>query len=113
MEVIGEPTRFFRPPFGEINVFSFREAVRLEERCVLWSIVAKDWQRGRSAGWIARRVTSRLRGGAIVLLHDGGRTEGAPEVMLKALPNIIHEAKRQGFQLVSLSEMIDEGGRGG
>ena len=55
-------------------------------------------------------MTSRLKGGAIVLLHDGGGAEGAPETMLKALPNIILEAKRQGFQLVSLSEMMEDKG---
>lgn len=110
MEVIGERPRFFRPPFGEMNLFSYWAAACLKERCVLWSIAAKDWQRGRSAAWITRGVTSRLRGGAIVLLHDSGGAEGAPEAMLQALPDIICETKRQGFQLVSLSQMMD--GRG-
>jgi hypothetical protein len=41
-------------------------------------------------------------------LHDSGGAQGAPDVMLKALPDIIQEAKRRGFQLVSLSEMLDE-----
>lgn len=112
MEAIGEPPRFFRPPYGMMNLFSYREAVRLQEQCVLGSIPVMDWRRGRSADWIIRRITSRLRGGAIVLLHDSGGAEGAPEVMLRALPDIIHETKRRGFQLVSLSEMMDKRGAG-
>jgi len=47
-EVIGEPPRLFRPPFGQMNVFSFREAVRLGERCVLGSIAVMDWRPGLS-----------------------------------------------------------------
>ena len=93
-----------------MNLSSFREAGRLGERCVLGSIAVMDWRPGLSPDWIVRRVTSRLKGGAIVLLHDGGGAEGAPETMLKALPNIILEAKRQGFQLVSLSEMMEDKG---
>ena len=108
-EVSGEPPRFFRPPFGQMNLCSYRAAARLGERCVLWSLPGKDWRRGRSPGWIVRRVTLRLRGGAIILLHDSGGAEGAPDVMLKALPDIIQEAKRRGFRLVSLSEMMGEG----
>lgn len=107
-EVVGEPPRYFRPPFGLMNLFTYREAVRLGEQCVFWSIPARDWQRGLSAGWIVKRVTSRLRGGAILLLHDCGGAEGAPEVMLKALPDIIHEGRQQGFQWVSLGEVMDE-----
>lgn len=112
-EILGEPERYFRPPFGVMNLASYREAVRLGERCVLWSIAARDWQAGCSADAIATRVSTRLRGGAIVLLHDGGGTEGAPEAMLEALPEIIVEAKRREFRLVALSEMTDGRPAGG
>lgn len=106
-ETIGEPPRYFRPPFGVMNLFSYGEAARLGERCVLWSIAAKDWEGGRSANMIAGTVCTLLKGGAIVLLHDCGGAEGAPEAMLRALPDIISEAKRRGFRLVALSEMIE------
>jgi len=105
-EVIGEPPRYFRPPYGVMNLFSYREAARLGERCVLWSISAKDWEAGRSAATLAGSVRTLLTGGAIVLLHDSRGAEGAPEAMLGALPDIISEAKRRGLRLVALSEMI-------
>lgn len=106
-EVLGAPPRLFRPPWGQMNLFTFLEAVRLEERCVFWSLPARDYRRGLSPGWIVTRVARRLRGGAIVLLHDSGGPEGAPGVMVEALPGIIREAKRQGFQLVPVGEMLD------
>jgi peptidoglycan/xylan/chitin deacetylase (PgdA/CDA1 family) len=111
-DVIGEMPPFFRPPFGAMNASSYREARRLDERCVMWSLPGRDWQRGLVPETIARRITGRLRGGAIVLLHDGGGAEGAPQVMLEALPRILTAAKQQGFPLVSLSGMLDGTGRG-
>ena len=105
-EIIGETPRYFRPPFGVMTLSSYREAALLGQRCVLWSIAAKDWEGGRSASMIAGTVCPRLKDGAIVLLHDSGAARGAPEAMLTALPDIIREAKRRGFRLVPLSEMI-------
>lgn len=111
-EIIGEPSRYFRPSFGVMNLFSYREAARLGERCVLWSITAEDWVGGRSADTIAATVCPRLKDGSIVLLHDSGGADGAPEAMLGALPDIIGEATRRGFRLVALSEMIGGGTAG-
>ncbi len=105
-EVLGERPRFFRPPHGQMNVIGYREAIALGEWCVLWSLSAQDWRRGRSPAWIARRVTARLQGGDIVLLHDGGEVEGAQEAMLAALPEIIREARNRGFHPVPLREMV-------
>lgn len=106
-EAVGQPPRFFRPPYGEMNLFGYREALRLRERCVFWSFPVRDWRRGRSVDWIVKRVSSRLRAGAIILLHDSGGAEGAPAVMLEALPGIIHEVRRHGLEFVSLSEIMN------
>jgi hypothetical protein len=65
-----------------------------------------DWRRNLSADRIVRRVTSRLRGGAI-LFHDSGGAEGAPEGKLEALPDMIREARRgwvTGLSVIAVSE---------
>lgn len=105
-EVLGERPCFFRPPHGRMNLIGYQEATALGERCVLWSLSAQDWRRGRSPAWITKRVMARLQGGDIVLLHDGGEVEGAPEAMLGALPEIIRGARQRGFDLVPLREMM-------
>jgi peptidoglycan/xylan/chitin deacetylase (PgdA/CDA1 family) len=107
---IGDRPRYFRPSYGVMNLFSYWEARRLGQRCVLWSVIAKDWEGGvggRSAATIAATVGASLEGGSIVLLHDSGGAEGAPATMLDALPDIISEAQRRGLRLVALREMIE------
>jgi peptidoglycan/xylan/chitin deacetylase (PgdA/CDA1 family) len=109
LETVGARPRFFRPSFGVMNLFSYWEALRLGQRCVLWSVAAHDWEGGeggRSAATIAQDVSSRLQAGAVILLHDSGGAPGAPETMLEALPEIIAEAKRRRLRLVNISEMV-------
>jgi len=59
----------FRPPFGLENTFTHRDATRLGYRVIKWSISVDDW-RDHSPDWIADKLTSQLRGGSIMLLHD-------------------------------------------
>jgi peptidoglycan/xylan/chitin deacetylase (PgdA/CDA1 family) len=106
-EAVGAPPRFFRPAYGAMNIFTYCEARRLGELCVMWSLPARDWRHGRTADGLVERVGQRLRGGSIVLLHDSRGAPGAPAVMLEALPGILAEVKRQQFEPVTVSEMLD------
>ena len=109
-EKTGGKLRYFRPSFGVMNLFSYWEARRLGQRCVLWSISSGDWAggaAGRTAEAIASTVADSLEGGAIILLHDSGGAEGAPQTMLDALPKIIAEARRRGLRPVALREMLE------
>lgn len=45
-EAIGEAPRYFRPTFGIMNLSTYLASARLGERCVLWSLAARDWGRG-------------------------------------------------------------------
>ena len=107
---VGKGPQFFRPSYGVMNLFTYWQARRLGQRCVLWSIIANDWEGGaggRSAETIAATVNTSLEGGAIILLHDSGGAERAPETMLEALPGIISEAKRRGLHPVAMREMLE------
>ena len=109
-QAIGKGPRYFRPAFGIMNLFSYWQARRLGQRCVLWSVEGADWEGGaggRSAKAIADTITASLQGGSIVLLHDSGGADRAPETMLDALPEIISEAKRRGLRPVAISEMLE------
>jgi peptidoglycan/xylan/chitin deacetylase (PgdA/CDA1 family) len=93
-----------------MNVFTYWQARRQRQHCVLWSIIGKDWEGGaggRSAQTIVETVASSLKNGSIVVLHDSGGAAGAPDTMLAALPEILAEAKRRGLRPVAISEMFD------
>jgi peptidoglycan-N-acetylglucosamine deacetylase len=93
----------FRPPGGAINLAVARGARSLGMTTVVWDVDTRDWT-GASSGVIRSRATA-VRGGSIVLMHDGGGNRGPT---LAALPGIISELKRRGFKLVTVSRLLGQ-----
>jgi peptidoglycan/xylan/chitin deacetylase (PgdA/CDA1 family) len=65
----GEPTRWFRPPYGAQSLRTYRAARRAGLDPVVWGPEVEDWRDG-PAEEVARRVEARLGPGEVVLLHD-------------------------------------------
>lgn len=61
--------QLFRPPFGEQNLLSLRDAQRAGYRVVGWDVAAEDW-RDHPADQLIARTMRRLRRGSIVVFHD-------------------------------------------
>ena len=59
----------FRPPFGEQNLNSLRDARRAGFQVVAWDVVSEDW-RDYPADHLVERTMRRLRRGSIVVFHD-------------------------------------------
>lgn len=64
------PPRFFRPPAGHHNMFSFIVVRCLGLRMMMWNARGFDGVR-TDVGRIVGRIRSRLEPGAIVLIHEG------------------------------------------
>lgn len=87
----------FRPPYGYATS-NVRQGSPLP--VVLWSIDARDWQRGDTVHDVTQRVVSTAYDGGIILMHDTHeRTVGAVE-------RIIIELRAQGYEFVTLEEML-------
>jgi peptidoglycan/xylan/chitin deacetylase (PgdA/CDA1 family) len=58
---------------------------------------------------IRRRVRTRLRKGAIVLLHDGDGydPDGDRLQTAQALPGIIADARHAGYEFAPLTDLLD------
>jgi peptidoglycan-N-acetylglucosamine deacetylase len=75
--IIGEPIRYFRPPFGARRPAVLRIARELGMVPVLWNAMTSDWSEP-SAERIAMRISRKIesngqRGRATtIVLHDGG-----------------------------------------
>ena len=95
----GAPVRFFRPPGGEYDGETLREVSKHGFITTLWTSDPGDFSRPPAAV-IEKRTLAHLENGGIILLHDG-----IPET-LAALPAIIAEAKRRGFQFVTVSRLV-------
>ncbi|HHW40314.1 MAG TPA: polysaccharide deacetylase family protein [Syntrophomonadaceae bacterium] len=98
-----QKARFFRPPGGNVSPALVKTAEALGMKTVLWSIDPKDWKPGNTSARIVRHVLTHLGPGSIVVMH-----EGKPQT-LGALPALIQELKKGGWQLVTVSELLAEG----
>lgn len=109
-EITGKPPRFYRPPWGVLNLFSW--FFLKGQQIVLWSFMSWDWARRTTTSSIADRVLSRVKNGSVLIFHDSDKTpgsaQGAPEVVIKILPIIIQEIKNRGMQAAVLSELIPD-----
>ncbi len=107
----GAPTsavKLFRPPYGGRRPGVLRTARRLGYVPVMWSVSGWDW-RAESAGKIEHAIARQLRGGDVILLHDGGHERmGADRGnTVIATERIVARYKAEGYEFVTVPEMIE------
>jgi Predicted xylanase/chitin deacetylase len=94
---------WFRPPWGALNLFQYLEARYLKLGVVLWTANAIDWDSRTTPAQIVERLVQKLSPGCIIVIHDAGGDPGAPQNMLKALPEIIRECQNKGYRFEILA----------
>ncbi len=102
----GKRPLWFRPPYGAFNAVTTATAHRLGLRIALWSCDAGDWLPGASQQGIAARIRHGIQPGAVIDLHDGGRTPTGCRRMADLLPGILDEIVHAGLQPVQLGELV-------
>lgn len=105
-EITGKPLRWFRPPWGALNLFQYHFLRHSGLQIVLWSVNGCDWEKKTGASGIFERITKRIKPNSIIVLHDSGGEPGAPENTVAALPDIIKELKNEGYCFVTLEEIL-------
>jgi len=101
----GRTPRFYRPPYGLFNEWSYKASHDLGLQPVYWSAWGSDWE-DIPPDRIAELVLRDLLPGAIVLLHDSARYAGRPSATAtaEAVPLIAERASESGLELVTLGE---------
>ncbi|MGI6648252.1 MAG: polysaccharide deacetylase family protein [Bacillota bacterium] len=102
-EITGKLPQVFAPPYGEYNQRVLDTASTLGLPVIMWTLDTIDWRRP-SASTIVERVTARVQPDCLILMHP-------TEPTVQALPHILTFLKEQGYNLVSVSDIIVEGGR--
>lgn len=90
-----------RPPYRAISGALVGVARSLDLVSVLWSVDPQDW-RNPGAGAI-RSGARLLRGGGIIILHDGGGPRGGT---VAALPGIIRDARARGLRFATVRDLL-------
>jgi peptidoglycan/xylan/chitin deacetylase (PgdA/CDA1 family) len=93
------PARFFRAPVGLKNLFVHPELGRRGLALVGWAIRGLDTVR-RDPAQVARRILRAGKPGAIIVLHEGHRTEKNPEFNPRCLELTLSGLAEQGYQCV-------------
>jgi peptidoglycan/xylan/chitin deacetylase (PgdA/CDA1 family) len=105
-DAIGKPSNLFRPPFGGRRPATLRIARELGLETVMWNVTGYDWNAPPAAA-IEKKVARQIRGGDVILLHDGGhRAMGADRTQtVIATQNMIRQYKNEGYEFVTVNEM--------
>ncbi len=98
-ELTGIKPTYFRAPFGDYSDRLMSAIEELDMVGVQWSIDSLDWK-GLSAKEIFNRVVPKAKSGDIVLFHNNS------DHVLDALPLVLSALKEQGFEFVTLSELV-------
>ena len=106
--VTGRTPRAFRAPHGYRSPFLISIIIDMRYTVFGWTFGVFDTARP-GAEEIRRRVRTRLRSGAIVLLHDGDGydPEGDRMQTAHALPGIIEDGRHAGYEFAPLSELLN------
>lgn len=101
--ITGKRTVLFRAPYGEYNDTVITTVRSLGYEVLQWNIDSIDWKEERSAQTILDTVLGKLSGGSIILCHNNGFK------IKEYLPTLIEEAQKQGYEFVTVSELLLDG----
>lgn len=97
--ITGKTPHLFRPPGGDYDRNVAEVAEALGYWIVLWTDDPGDYAKPPEEG-LRRKLFSRLSNGGIILLHDGVAET------LDLLPELINYLKSQGYELVTIDDML-------
>ena len=105
-DAVGEHSNLFRPPFGGRRPAVLQIARQMGLEPIMWNVTAYDWK-AESAEYVEQNVTSKVRGGDVILLHDGGhRAFGTDRSLtVAATDRLIARYKAEGYGFVTIPEM--------
>ena len=109
-DAIGEHSDLFRPPFGGRRPAVLRIARELGLEPVMWNLTGYDWN-APPAAVIEQKVAKRIRGGDVILLHDGGhKFMGADRAQTVLVTDrLIQRYKAEGYEFVTIPQMMKGG----
>lgn len=106
-DTLGHDTHLFRPPFGGRRPAVLRIARELSLEPIMWNVTGHDWN-APPAAQIERRIAKQVRGGDVILLHDGGHKEmGADRSQTVRVTDLLLTTyKAEGYDFVTIPRMI-------
>jgi len=75
---------------------------------VMWNITGYDWK-APSPEFIEQKVAPKIRGGDVILLHDGGHASFGTDrsATVAAVDRLITRFLVEGYEFVSIPKMMN------
>ena len=102
-QTTGVRTSLFRPPGGIMNNGVAAYAKNNKYAVIIWSADSMDYSRP-AVPRLMNNIFREAKPGGIVLMHDGG---GDRSNTVKALPEIINRFRKQGYEFVTVPELLE------
>jgi len=111
-DAVGEHSNLFRPPFGGRRPASLRVVRELGLLPVMWNVTGWDWE-APPAERIEGKVAKQIRGGDVILLHDGGhKAMGADRSQTVIATDRLIARYKGEHEFVTIPEMMGARMRG-
>ncbi len=108
MECTDQKVTFYRPPWGQFNLFSLLLSKRF--KIIIWSHIFGDWKVKKGKNGLLEQLLAVKEPGSILLLHDCGETLGAdqeaPYYMLNCLEIYLQENSIKGTKFITLKDYL-------
>ena len=115
--IVESPVRWFRPPFGALDVPTYRAVRRAGMDVVVWSAEGADWIDDPVAA-VAERAVAAVQPGGVLLLHEriepGAFDEDAPRTTFdraELVDRVLAGLAAQGMSGRSVTEIVQDGAR--
>ena len=102
-QTTGVRTSLFRPPGGIMNNGVAAYTKNNKYAVIIWSADSMDYSRP-AVPRLMNNIFREAKPGGIVLMHDGG---GDRSHTVKALPEIISRFRKQGYEFVTVPELLE------
>jgi peptidoglycan/xylan/chitin deacetylase (PgdA/CDA1 family) len=109
VDATGVEPKLFRPPFGGRRPATLRAVRSFGLLPIMWNVTCYDW-RAKSAEEIVAHARRQIRGGDVILLHDGayGRMGADRSRTVAASEEILTRYGKEGYQFVTVPQMLDK-----
>lgn len=107
VDATGVTPKLFRPPFGGRRPGTFSVAREFGFTPVMWRVSSYDWE-ATSPAQVEDRVSRGVRGGDVILLHDGGHLALGTDRShtIAATDALIRRYKDEGYQFATVPDML-------
>jgi len=102
----GSNTKLFRPPFGKRLIGLPLEVERAGYRMIMWDVEDQP-EKFTDPNAFAQDILARVRPGSIILIHPMYRHN---QVARDALPIVLDGLRLQGYEVVTVSELLKRTG---